>query len=285
MRLAEDIATCRGFVHELKQRGDLGLVATMGALHAGHVALMQEAKRRCGHLAVTIFVNPTQFSPGEDYSRYPRTLDADLEKCAAAGADVVFAPTADAMYPAESSTSISVARLARGLCGPFRPGHFEGVATVVAKLFNIIPADVAVFGEKDFQQLVIIRQMARDLNFPIEIVGYPTVREPDGLAMSSRNAYLSTLERAQARNLSQALFAAADRVRRGERNAPALIDQACHQILASGPFQLEYVAVVAPDTLEAVERVERPARMCLAARIGSCRLIDNVALDPAGPGG
>lgn len=263
----------------------MALVPTMGALHEGHVALMREGLRRCRHLAVTIFVNPTQFGPGEDYQAYPRTQEADLEKCGAAGAEIVFMPEADRMFPPDSATQVHVAGLGEGLCGPFRPGHFDGVATVVAKLFHILPADVAVFGEKDYQQLAIIRRMALDLNLPIEIAGHPTVRESDGLAMSSRNAYLSAAERRQATSLSGGLLAAVEHAKRGERRSEELVKTVRQRIESAGPSSIEYIEVVDAESLLALPVVDRPARICLAVRIGRSRLIDNVAVDPAGLGG
>ena len=201
-------------------RGErIAFVPTMGALHAGHVALLAEGRRRADKLALSIFVNPTQFGPNEDLARYPRDLPGDLAKAAGAGTDVAFVPEASDIYPAGFQTTIEVRELARGLDGVFRPGHFAGVATVVAKLFNIVAPDLAIFGEKDFQQLAIVRRLVADLAMGIEIVGLPTVREPDGLAMSSRNAYLSPAERTRALSLSRALFAARDRAAAGERDA------------------------------------------------------------------
>ncbi len=203
-----------------RMRGErMAFVPTMGALHEGHVALLREGRRRGDKLVLSIFVNPTQFGPNEDLARYPRDLPGDLAKAAGAGTDVAFVPEAADMYPPGHQTVVEVRELARGLDGAFRPGHFAGVATVVAKLFNIVPPDLAIFGEKDFQQLAIVRRMVADLAMPIEIVGIPTVREPDGLAMSSRNAYLSPAERARALSLSRALFAARDRAAAGERDA------------------------------------------------------------------
>jgi pantoate--beta-alanine ligase len=251
----------------------------MGALHEGHLSLIREARKRADLSVVSIFVNPTQFSPGEDFESYPRTLDSDLEACRRAGADLVFSPSPQDMYPQPQSTSIHVAGLTDGLCGPFRPGHFDGVATVVAKLFNVIPAEVAFFGEKDYQQLMVIRRMAANLNFPIEIVGCPTVREPDGMAMSSRNAYLSPEQRGQARVLSAALFQAAEDVRRGLRDSASLTGEIRRKILAAGPFRIDYVDVVDAHSLAPLATVDRPARICLAVRLGSCRLIDNVGVD------
>ena len=241
--------------------------------------LIRAARARVSHVAVTIFVNPAQFGPGEDFAAYPRPMEADLRVCEDAGVDLVFTPSVEAMYPGGAKTSIHVQGLSEVLCGPHRPGHFDGVATVVAKLFHILPADMAFFGEKDYQQLQVIRRMVRDLNIPIEVVGCPTVREADGLAMSSRNAYLNPEERRQAVSLSGALFAAVDRVAAGRRNVATLVEEARKAILAAGPATIEYIEVVDAETLERLATVDRPARICLAVRIGACRLIDNVTVD------
>ncbi len=279
MDVLRQIEPCRQAVRDMQRRGRIvGLVPTMGALHEGHVSLIRAARERSDYVAVTIFVNPTQFGPGEDLDQYPRTWDADVDACESAGADLIFAPENETMYPADSSTSVHVSGLTEGLCGASRPGHFDGVATIVTKLFMVLPADLAFFGEKDYQQLVMIRHMARDLMIPIEIVPCPTIREPDGLAMSSRNAYLSATERKQAASLSRALFAAVDRVKGGERNASVVTGGIRGEILAAGPAVIEYVDAVDADTLEVLSVIDRSARVCLAVRIGSCLLIDNVSI-------
>jgi len=294
MNVLTNIDPAREAVRAVQQGGGtVGLVPTMGAIHEGHLSLLCAAKVRCTRVAVTIFVNPTQFGPAEDFAAYPRPLEADLRACEQAGADIVFTPTVETMYPgtmysgarfqSRTSTTVHVSGLTDVLCGPLRPGHFDGVATIVAKLFQILPADAAFFGEKDYQQLAVIRQMVRDLNIPVEIVGCPTLREPDGLAMSSRNAYLTPAERRQAGSLSRALFAAVDRVRRGERNVAALVGGIREEILSAGPARIEYVDVVDADTLALLSIVDRPARICLAVRLGSCRLIDNLGVDASGP--
>ena len=280
MLVLPDIAPCRQAVCEARRAGKtVGLVPTMGALHEAHLSLIRAARERCSFVAVTIFVNPTQFGPGDDYEKYPRPVNGDLEACTSAGVDLVFAPCPETMYPRGSQTTVQVEGVTTGLCGPQRPGHFEGVATVVAKLFNILPADQAFFGEKDYQQLVVIRRMACDLNIPIEIVPCPTVREDDGLAMSSRNAYLSSEERTQAAGLSRALFAAAEHVRSGERDSAKITGEIRKEILAACAAEIEYVDIVDAESLVVMSTIDRPARICLAVRIGSCRLIDNVALD------
>lgn len=280
MQVLKDIDDCRRAVLEARKTGGVvGLVPTMGALHEGHLSLVRAAESRCDFTAVTIFVNPTQFGEGEDFDAYPRRLEADLAVCRSAGVDLVFTPTAAAMYPPGVSTRVHVSGLTEGLCGADRPGHFDGVATVVAKLFNILPAQLAFFGEKDYQQLLVIRRMARDLNIPTEIVGCPIVREADGLAMSSRNARLSPAERRQAVSLSRSLFAARDRIASGSRDVGAVISEICIEILRAGRTDIQYVDIVDATTLESLEVIDRPARICLAVRIGGCRLIDNVAVD------
>jgi pantoate--beta-alanine ligase len=259
-----------------RRRGDrIAFVPTMGALHEGHVTLLREARLRGDKLALSIFVNPTQFGPNEDLARYPRDLPGDLQKAAGAGTDVAFVPEAGDMYPPGSQTVVDVRELARGLDGVFRPGHFAGVATVVAKLFNIVAPDLAVFGEKDFQQLAIVRRMVADLSMPIEIVGIPTVREPDGLAMSSRNAYLSPDERRRALSLSRALFGARDRAAGGIRESALLLQEARDLLDVD---KLDYLELCDASTLIPIVNVDRPAVLLVAGFIGRTRLIDNVRL-------
>jgi pantoate--beta-alanine ligase len=258
----------------------IALVPTMGFLHDGHLSLVREARRRAGDgglVLVTIFVNPAQFGPREDLARYPRDLEGDLAKCAAAGADWVLAPEPEAVYARDHETWIEVQGVSQGLCGERRPGHFRGVATVVAKLFNLTRPHVALFGEKDFQQLAVIRAMVRDLDFAVEVVGMPIVREPDGLAMSSRNAYLSADERARALALSGALLEARDRAAGGERDAAALAARARERLEGAG-VRVDYVEVVDPRTLRPVERAGPGAVMLVAGFVGATRLIDNVRL-------
>lgn len=281
MQVARSIAECRAAVAAARRAGRrITLAPTMGALHAGHVSLFRAAAGDRAFVVVSIFVNPTQFGPHEDFSRYPRDEAGDLAACRGAGVELAFLPTAAEMYPPGATTTVRVAELSHGLCGPLRPGHFEGVATVVAKLLNIVQPDAAYFGQKDAQQLAIIRRMVRDLDMPIEIVGCPTVREADGLALSSRNAYLSPQQRRQATCLHRALSAAAERAAAGERDAAALIAGMRQVIEAAGPSQIEYVSIVDPETLTPVERIERVALAALAVRIGATRLIDNIVLSP-----
>ncbi|MEK6675547.1 MAG: pantoate--beta-alanine ligase, partial [Planctomycetota bacterium] len=250
MNVFDAIDPCRQAVLDLLGGGEtVGLVPTMGALHAGHLALIEKAKETCTRAAVTIFVNPTQFNEKEDYAQYPRDLNADLEACRNAGVDLVFTPSAETMYPSGSTTTVHVAQLSAGLCGPFRPGHFDGVATVVTKLFQILPADVAVFGEKDYQQLIIIRRLVRDLNIPIRIVGHPIVREPDGLAMSSRNVHLSPHERTQAVSLNRALADAVSQIQNGQRNSATIVEQIRSTLANAGTRNIDYIDIVDSESL------------------------------------
>ena len=256
------------------------LVPTMGFLHEGHLSLIREGQKHGDALIVSIFVNPTQFGPAEDFEAYPRDLDRDAHLAEAEGVDLIFAPDTEAMYDDAYQTHVDLERLPQRLCGSSRPGHFRGVATVVAKLFNIVRPQVAVFGEKDYQQLVIIRRMVRDLNFDIDIIGIPTVREPDGLAMSSRNAYLSEDERGSALALSQSLQRAQASVADGVRDAGQLIRKATDFIRSFPYTNIDYVSVCNPETLADVDRLVGPTLMALAVRVGKTRLIDNKILKP-----
>jgi pantoate--beta-alanine ligase len=286
LELCKTVAEFRAAAEAVRRDGArLGLVPTMGALHAGHAALIQEARRRTDRVAVTIFVNPTQFGPNEDFSKYPRTLEADLERCEAAGAGMVFAPSAPEMYPPGDATRVTVAGITEHLCGRSRPGHFEGVTTVVAKLFAAAGPALAVFGRKDYQQLKAIERMVRDLLLPVEIFGHPTVREPDGLALSSRNAYLSPDERARALAISRALSDAVRRFGAGERNA-GLLRSGVQGALESAGLRVDYASIADPETIAPFEdraTVGARALLAVAAFCGPARLIDNVVLgeDPA----
>ncbi len=256
-----------------KAQPKLALVPTMGFLHEGHLSLMREGARRAGACAATIFVNPTQFGPKEDLSRYPRDLEGDLKKCESAGVALVYAPEPAAVYPQGYQSYVNVEDVSQGLDGASRPGHFRGVATVVTKLLALFRPDVALFGEKDFQQLQVIKALARDLELGVEIVGQPTVRESDGLAMSSRNAYLSKEDRQKALGLSRGLFKARDSRERDVEKLKAIIRAELKDV------REDYVAVVDSETLKPIERVgERPARALIAAFVGTTRLIDNVGL-------
>ena len=261
-----------------RARGErIAFVPTMGALHAGHVSLLVAAKKHADLVVLSIFVNPTQFGPNEDLGRYPRDLVGDLAKAEGAGTAVAFVPEAKDMYPASAQTFIEVREVSQGLCGGRRPGHFVGVATVVAKLFNIVRPHVALFGEKDFQQLAVIRRMVADLNMPIEIVGEPTVREPDGLAMSSRNAYLSPVDRMRALAVSRGLSKARERYTAGQRNAEALV-QAAMGIIQPSVDGIDYVEIRDADPLAPVGNIDRPAVILAAVYVGTTRLIDNLRL-------
>ena len=263
----------------LKQNGQrIAFVPTMGFLHEGHASLLREGRRRVDILVLSIFVNPIQFGPNEDLERYPRNLDGDCAIARECGVDIVFTPTAAEMYPAGFQTSIRVNDLALPLCGASRPGHFDGVATVVTKLFNIVQPDLALFGMKDFQQLAIIRRMVHDLSLPVEIVGMPIVREADGLAMSSRNAYLSPDERRSALCLSRAIRLVRERYAAGEHTAGALLSAAQELIEAEPAAVIDYLELRDSATLETVSTVSDGTLMALAVRIGATRLIDNTLL-------
>jgi len=274
-----DVTGMQRWADASRARGQrIGLVPTMGYLHAGHVSLVAAARRRADVVVASIFVNPLQFGASEDLERYPRDIGQDTQLLSAAGTDVLFLPDAKEMYPEGFQTTVTVERVTRGLCGAARPTHFRGVTTVVAKLFNMVKAHVAVFGQKDFQQLVAIRRLAVDLNFDIEIVGAPIVREPDGLAMSSRNAYLSPSERQAALCLSRSLDAAAQAVQRGETDGLRILAAARRVIADEALTRLEYATLADPDTLEEVSAVSAPTLLALAVHIGKTRLIDNCVL-------
>jgi pantoate--beta-alanine ligase len=262
----------------VRARGQrIAFVPTMGALHAGHLSLLEAARAHGQPVVLSIFVNPTQFGPHEDLARYPRDLASDLAKAAGVATDVAFVPEVADMYPPDDQTVVEVREVSKGLCGDRRPGHFVGVATVVCKLFGIVRPHVALFGEKDFQQLAVVRRMVADLNLPVEIVGRPTLREQDGLAMSSRNAYLSPAERARATAIFAGLAAARDRFAAGERQASALVQTALAPITANVD-RIDYLEIRDADTLRPVERLERPAVLLAAVYVGTTRLIDNLRL-------
>jgi pantoate--beta-alanine ligase len=287
MQILSDIAELRTTLRQLRSGSErathrsVGFVPTMGALHAGHRSLVQAARQRCDIVVASIFVNPTQFAPHEDFSRYPRTLAEDCQMLEAEGVDVVFTPTAEAMYPPGASTFVEVEGVSDRLDGASRPGHFRGVATVVAKLFHIVQPGLAFFGQKDAAQVAVLRKMVRDLDFPLEIIVCPTVREPDGLAMSSRNRYLSAVERRQALTLSRALHAAEIQVTRGEHRASALLQTVRATLQEEPAIRVDYIAAVDPDTLLPIENVASGALLAVAAYVGTTRLIDNVLLAAA----
>ncbi len=271
----ERIAAARG-----RQETPVGLVPTMGFFHEGHLSLIRDARKECGFVIVSIFVNPAQFSPSEDLGSYPRDEERDLSLAAEAGVDLVFIPAADEMYPDRFDTAVEPGAVAEGMCGRSRPGHFRGVATVVAKLFNIVRPDLAYFGQKDAQQAAVIKRMAADLDFGIGIRVCPIVRELDGLAMSSRNSYLNDEERAQAPALYQALLAARDAVAAGERDASRIRRRMRRDIGRNFLIEFEYARIVDPETLETVTAIDRPVLAAVAARVGRARLIDNLLIDP-----
>ncbi len=285
--VVREIARMRRMAEEARRAGrSVGLVPTMGALHEGHAALIRRGRAGSDFLVVSAFVNPTQFDRAEDFARYPRTLEADVETCSALGVDAVFAPAAEEMYPAEPLAFVEVAAVSEHLCGAFRPGHFRGVATVVSKLFHIVGPDRAWFGEKDAQQLAVIRRMVADLNFPVEVLAVPTVREADGLAMSSRNRRLSAEERAEAPALYRALEEAAGMVGRGCADAGAVKRAALARLDGHPGMRLEYLEVVDEGSFQPVERITAPVRIAAAVWLGQTRLIDNVFAAPAlSPGG
>jgi pantoate--beta-alanine ligase len=274
------IETIRAHVNGRRSHGAIGFVPTMGALHAGHASLIQRARRECGTVVVSIFVNPLQFDRAEDLDRYPRSLDADLALCGEHGVDLVFAPSVAEMYPRPMAMAIDVGTLADHLCGRYRPGHFEGVASVVLKLFGIVQPDRAYFGEKDAQQLAVVRRLVTDFNVPVTIVPVPTVREPDGLALSSRNVRLSADERLLATSLYKALQRAAARVDQGAVNAAEIERDAAALIPADERLRLEYLQLVDPDLFQPVTTVAGPVIAAAALWVGQTRLIDNVRCTP-----
>lgn len=260
----------------------IAFVPTMGALHEGHLALVRRGRELAERVVASIFVNPAQFGPHEDFSRYPRPLERDCELLAAAGCDLVFLPAVEEIYPPGSETWVTVEGPSQGLEGDSRPGHFRGVATVVAKLFNLAQPDLAIFGEKDAQQLAVIRRLVRDLAFPIEIVGHPIVREKDGLALSSRNVYLSPEERRDALALSRSLQVAQRAIAHGERSAERLIALVRHEL--EGPGEIDYVGLVDADSFASIDVLDRRAVLPIVVRFGKTRLLDNLQID-LGPGG
>ena len=277
MKICRTIAELQTHLKDLQREdGRLGLVPTMGALHRGHAVLIERAHSECSRVVVSLFVNPLQFGPNEDYGRYPRAFDADVALCERSGADVVFAPGVSDMYPVPQLTFVDVTQVSERLCGEFRPGHFRGVATVVLKLLNIVGPTHAYFGEKDFQQLCVIRRMVRDLNALVDIVAVPTVRENDGLALSSRNAYLSDEERKAAPILYESLQRAMRLVEAGETE-PELVKAEGRAVLAQeSRMRIEYFEIVDVDTAQPVQKIASPVRIAAAVWLGRTRLIDNV---------
>jgi pantoate--beta-alanine ligase len=276
MQILRTIEDMRTKWRSAKTGKQMGFVPTMGALHEGHLSLVRAAKSKCDIVAASIFVNPTQFGPKEDFTKYPRTFERDCELLKNEGVDFLFAPSAEEMYPKEAVTWVTVEGLSDKLCGRSRPGHFRGVTTVVSKLFHILEPDVAFFGQKDAVQLVLIRRMVRDLNMRVEIVGCPIVREPDGLAMSSRNAYLSVEERKSATILNRTLREIQQRFDQGERNSAQLLSAGMEIFQQEAGARLNYLEIVDPETLDPLPAVQGNALVAVAACVGTTRLIDNV---------
>lgn len=283
MKLAKTIAEIRSAVGAARRGGaeKVGLVPTMGVLHDGHFSLIDAARGECDFVVVSIFVNPTQFGPNEDFEQYPRSLEADLAACRARGVGAVFAPSVEDMYPKGALATVHVAGLSEVLCGAHRPGHFDGVCTVVAKLFDMVAPDVAYFGAKDYQQAVVVSRMVADLDLPLRVAVCPTIREADGLAMSSRNARLSDEERSQAGSLVESLRLAESLVAAGERNSAKIIEPMRRHLAEDAPLgSIDYIEIVDPDSLAGVEEIRGPVVALLAVRFPSARLIDNLRLAP-----
>jgi pantoate--beta-alanine ligase len=278
MELAKTIKSVRSLVKAARGKGKkIGFVPTMGALHIGHISLIEAARKNTDFVVVSIFVNPTQFGPGEDFEKYPRPLDADFEICKKAGADVVFAPSAKEMYPTENLTWVNVEKLTEPLCGRSRLGHFRGVATVCTKLFNIVAPDIAFFGQKDAQQAAVIKKMVSNLNMPFEIVVCPTVREKNGLAVSSRNRYLTAQEKKDAASIYKSLQKCEQMVKEGVRETEPIIAQ-MRKIL-SPVSSIEYISIVDAETLQNLDKIAGPAIAAVVVKIGSTRLIDNILIE------
>jgi pantoate--beta-alanine ligase len=281
MNIYNSVGKARAACRIARENGKrLGLVPTMGALHDGHLSLVRAARVQCDVVAVSLFVNPTQFGPAEDLARYPRPFERDREVLEKEGVEILFAPSAEEMYPPGEGTWVVVEGLSEKLDGRSRPGHFRGVTTVVSKIFHILEPDAAFFGQKDAAQSAVIRRMVRDLNFPVEIVICPIVREPGGLAMSSRNAYLNPEERQRALVLRRSLQRVEDKFCAGERRAASLIAVASEVFAQEPQVRLDYLEIVDPDTLNPVEQIKQPALVAVAALVGATRLLDNVVLNP-----
>ncbi len=279
MQVFEKIKDISNFIKELKaQKKTIGFVPTMGFLHEGHLSLMRHAKKVTDVVVVSIFVNPAQFGPKEDFNAYPRDMEGDKLKCLEAAVDILFIPSASEIYPEGYLTYVNVEKITDIMCGASRPGHFMGVATVVAKLFNIVKPDKAFFGQKDYQQAVVIKRMVADLNMDVDIEALPTVREPDGLAISSRNSYLSGAERAAAACLYMSLKLAEDRISKGDRNCAKIIEAMQHIIQADKLAKIDYIAIADAETLKEVKTIDRKVVIALAVWIGKTRLIDNIVI-------
>ncbi len=280
MIICKKISAVRDIVKEQRGQGrSIALVPTMGYLHEGHLTLVEEARKSGAFVVMSIFVNPLQFGPNEDFARYPRDLERDAKKAEGAGVDLIFNPEVEEIYPAKNLTHVEVDELGDSLCGASRPGHFRGVTTVVSKLFHIVQPDRAYFGQKDYQQYLIICQMVKDLNFPIEVIGVPIVREEDGLALSSRNLYLSPEQRAEALVLQRSLGEAENWLRQGERSALTIEERIKELIRNESSGEIDYVEIRSAENLHRVEQIEGKIFIALAVRFGSTRLIDNKVLE------
>ena len=283
MEVKETIKSIRSLVKAARGAGKkIGLVPTMGALHIGHISLIEAAVKDCDFVVVSIFVNPTQFGPDEDFEKYPRPMETDLKICQNAGVDVVFAPTPGQMYPSENITWVNVEKLTETLCGRSRPGHFRGVTTVCAKLFNIVTSDVAFFGQKDAQQAIVIKRMVTDLNMGLEIIVCPTVREPSGLAVSSRNQYLTDQQKKDATFIYKSLLKCEEMIKTGTKDTGVIINE-MKKILKQVPsIEIEYISIVDAQTLQSIDHIAGKILAAIAVRIGPARLIDNILVDTAG---
>jgi pantoate--beta-alanine ligase len=280
MKVAKTIKSVRNLVKAARSKGKkIGFVPTMGALHIGHISLIEKAKQQTDFVVVSIFVNPAQFGPGEDFEKYPRPLKADLEVCRKAGVDVVFAPAQEQMYPRENLTWVNVERLTEQLCGRFRPGHFRGVATVCAKLFNIVAPDIAFFGQKDAQQAIVIKRMVADLNMPLKIVVCPTIREPNGLAVSSRNQYLTEQQKKDATYVYKSLEECRKLISSGITDSKIITAKMCKVLNHAPSIKIEYISIVDAETLQELKKITGRVLTAVAVKIGSTRLIDNILLD------
>lgn len=280
MEVAKTIKSVRSLVKAARSKGKkIGFVPTMGAMHTGHISLIEAAVQQTDFVVVSIFVNPTQFGPGEDLEKYPRPLEADLEICRNTGVDAVFAPTTEQMYPQENLTWVNVEKLTEQLCGQFRPAHFRGVTTICAKLFNIVAPDIAFFGQKDAQQAIVTKQMVADLNMPLKIVVCPTVRQPDGLAVSSRNKYLTRQQRKDATLIYKSLQKCQEMINAGIRDVQEIVTQ-MRKILQQAPsIKIEYISIVDAETLQTIDGIAGKVLTAVAVRISSARLIDNILVD------
>ncbi|MCP4611494.1 MAG: pantoate--beta-alanine ligase [Planctomycetes bacterium] len=282
MEVSETIQSIRSLIKAARDEGKIiGLVPTMGALHVGHISLIEAARKKCDYVVVSIFVNPTQFVPGEDFEKYPRPFEADLDICQKADVDAVFAPSPEEMYPEENITWVNVEKITELLCGQFRPGHFQGVTTVCSKLFNIVAPDIAFFGQKDAQQVIVIKRMVADLNMHLEISVCPTVRESNGLAVSSRNEYLSEEQKKDAANIYKSLQKCHQMIDAGVKDTSEIIDEMRNILQQVPSIKIEYISIVDADTLQNIDLITGKVLFAVAVQIGPARLIDNILLDTA----